>query len=310
MEAEAAHELMLSEHPACNRAEVTPLFWAGVKMWGEIQQWATDPSAEVALAAGCLTGHADIVSDYGYTVSCGDWKSGRKDRDHREQVFGYAWLLLQRSPDIQQVTVHVFWLRSQEIESYTIDRNRAGVWYQELQDHVVNWNGKYHEGPHCAFCPRRHSCPAMTAMVRADVEMFSGKTFELSTCTGPELCNHFRKIKMLQRLLEAAERNARSEIGHRGDVLDGEGGVIHYIPAEGPREIDTLKAWDALTKRLTDAELAPCLKVRLGEMESSVKAKAGKGKGAAAIRELNDELKAAGAVSRETTQRLIDERLK
>ena len=174
-----------------------------------------------------------------------------------------------------------------------------------------NWDGKYHEGSHCAFCPRRTSCPAVTAMVRADVAMFAdGRTFELSTCTGPELCGHFRKVKMLQRLLESAERNARSEIGHRGDVLDGEGGVIHYVPAEGPREVDTLKAWPSLVKRLTDEELAPCLKVRLGEMESAIKAKAGKGKGAAAIRGLNEELKAAGAVSRETTQRLCDERLK
>jgi len=137
-----------------------------------------------------------------------------------------------------------------------------------------------------------------------------GKTFELSTCTGPELCGHFRKIKMLQHLLDAAEENARSEIGHRGDVLDGEGGVIHYVEAEGPRDVDTLKAWDALTKRLTDEELAPCLKVRLGELETALKAKAGKGKGAAAVRELNEELKAAGAVSRETVQRLTDERIK
>ena len=86
--------------------------------------------------------------------------------------------------------------------------------------------------------------------------------------------------------------------------------MIHYVPAEGPREVDTLRAWPSLVKRLTDEELAPCLKVRIGEMEAAGKAKAGKGKGAAAIRELNEELKAAGAVSRETTQRLIDERLK
>ena len=306
----AAHELMLAEHPACNRDEVTPLFWAGVKMWGEIQKWAIDPSAEVALAAGCLTGHADIVSDFGL-LSCADWKSGRKDRDHKHQVFGYAWLLLQRIAEVQQVTVHVLWLREREIESYTVDRARADAWYQQLQDEVVNWNGKYHAGPHCAFCPRRTSCPAVTALVRQDVAMFAeGKTFELSTCTGPELCGHFRKIKMLQHLLDAAERNARSEIGHRGDVLDGEGGVIHYVEAEGPRDVDTLKAWDALTKRLTDEELAPCLKVRLGELETALKAKAGKGKGAAAVRELNEELKAAGAVSRETVQRLTDERIK
>ena len=311
MAPDAAHELMLAEHPACNRGEVTPLFWAGVKMWGEIQKWATDPSAEVELFSGCLTGHADVVSNFGYTVSCGDWKSGRKDRDHKHQVFGYAWLLLQRASDVQQVTVHIFWLREKEIESYTVTRERADAWYQQLQGEVVDWDGKYHAGPHCTFCPRRTSCPAVTALVRQDVEMFAdGKTFELATCTGPELCGHFRKIVMLKHLLDAAERNARSEIGHRGDVLDGEGGVIHYVPAEGPREVDTLKAWDALTKRLTDEELAPCLKVRLGELEATLKTKAGKGKGAAAIRELNDEFKAAGAVSRESTQRLTDERIK
>ena len=74
-------------------------------------------------------------------------------------------------------------------------RARADAWYQQLQDEVVNWDGKYHAGPHCTFCPRRTSCPAVTALVRQDVAMFAdGKTFELSTCTGPELCGHFRKI--------------------------------------------------------------------------------------------------------------------
>jgi hypothetical protein len=311
MAPDAAHELMLAEHPACNRGEVTPLFWAGVKMWGEIGKWMPGAYSECHYENDGLSGHLDAESTQETEGAVCDWKSGRKDHDYRQQGFGYAFLKLRKQPALKQVTVHFAWLRTQELESYTVTRERAELWYQELQDRVVNWDGKYHEGPHCAFCPRRTSCPAVTAMVRSDVAMFSdGKTFELSTCTGPELCGFFRKVKMLQRMLEAAERNARSEIGHRGDVLDGEGGVIHYVPAEGPREVDTLRAWPSLVKRLTDEELAPCLKVRLGEMEAAVKAKAGKGKGAAAIRELNEELKAAGAVSRETTQRLIDERLK
>ena len=311
MAPDAAHDLMLTEHPACNRGEVTPLFWAGVKMWGEIQKWMPNADAENEMKAGNLTGHVDAHSVGETEAIICDWKSGRKDHNYRHQGFGYAWLKLHLVQRLERSTVHFAWLRTQELESYTVDRARADAWYQELQDHVVNWDGKYHEGPHCAFCPRRHSCPAITAMVKADVAMFAdGKTFELSTCTGPELCTFWRKLAMLKRLLESAERSARSEIGHRGDVLDGEGGVIHYIPAEGPREVDTLKAWDALTKRLTDEELAPCLKVRLGELEATIKAKAGRGKGAAAIRELNEELKAAGAVSRESTQRLIDERIK
>jgi hypothetical protein len=311
MAAESAYELMLAEFPSCNRGEVTPLFWAGVKMWGEMQKWATDPSAEVALAAGCLTGHADIVSDFGYTVSCGDWKSGRKDRDHKHQVFGYAWLLLQRTADIQQVTVHLLWLREKEIESYTVDRARADVWYQELQDRVVNWDGKYREGPHCTFCPRRTSCPAVTALVRQDVAMFAdGKTFELSTCTGPELCGHFRKIKMLQRFLEAAERNARMEIGHRGEVDDGDGGLIHMVPTKGNREIAPLAAWPILSARLTDSEMAGVVEIGVGRLEDAIKAKAPRGKGAGMIREVFADLEAAGAVSREPGVKLVDERKK
>ena len=311
MEPEAAHELMLAEHPACNRGEVTPLFWAGVKMWGEIQKWMPSPQAEGEMRTEILSGHVDAQSVGPVEGVILDWKSGRKDHDYKHQGFGYAWLRVHFQPDLERVTVHFAWLRTRELESYTVTRERADSWYQQLQDEVINWNGKYHAGPHCTFCPRRTSCPAVTALVRQDVAMFAdGKAFELSTCTGPELCGHFRKIKMLQHLLDAAERNARSEIGHRGDVLDGEGGVIHYVEAEGPRDVDTLKAWDALTKRLTDEELAPCLKVRLGELETALKAKAGKGKGAAAVRELNEELKAAGAVSRETVQRLTDERIK
>ena len=309
MAPEAAHELMLVEHPACNRGEVTPLFWAGVKMWGEIREWMPGAQSELALQASILTGHADVASGAIVEGTILDFKSGRKDHDYHHQGFGYAWLLFQLRPQYERVTVHFAWLRAQELESYTVTRERAEAWSTQLTAEVINWDGKYHEGPHCQFCSRRAYCPAITAMVRADVAMFAdGKTFELSTCTGPELCDHFRKIKMLQRLLEAAERNARSEIGHRGDVLDGHGSVIHYVPTKGNREIHPLKAWDVLTARLTDQELAGVVDIRVGKLEDAIKTKAGKGKGAGAIREVFDVLDKAGAVSREPGQKLTDER--
>ena len=311
MAPEAAHELMLTEHPACNRAEVTPLFWAGVKMWGEISKWMPDAHAETYYEGGGLSGHLDAEADQGTEGTVNDWKSGRKDHDYRHQGFGYARLKLIKQPHLSRVTTHFAWLRTQEIESYTVDRARADAWYQQLQDEVVNWDGKYHEGPHCKFCPRRTSCPAVTAMVRADVAMFSdGKTFELSTCTGRELCGFFRKIKMLQQFLESAERNARIEISHRGEVDDGEGGLIHMVPTKGNREINPLLAWPILSAWLTDAEMARVVDIGVGKMETAVKAKAPKGKGAAAIRKLSEALEAVGAVSREPGQKLVDERKK
>ena len=308
---EAAMDDMMGEFPACNRGEVTPLFWAGVKMWGEISKWMPDAHAETYYEGGGLSGHLDAEADQGTEGVVNDWKSGRKDYDYRHQGFGYARLKLIKQPHLTRVTTHFSWLRTQEIESYTVTRERADAWYQQLQDEVVNWDGEYHAGPHCAFCPRRTSCPAVTALARQDVAMFAdGKVFELSTCTGPELCGHFRKIKMLQRFLDAAELNARMEISHRGEVDDGEGGLIRMVPTKGNREINPLLAWPILSARLTDAEMATVVDIGVGKMEAAVKAKAPKGKGAAAVRELSKALEAAGAISREPGQQLRDERKK
>lgn len=311
MDAQAAHDLMLIEHPACNAGEVTPLFWAGVKMWNQIREWMPEPRVEVERIIGGLSGHDDIESTVGETCAIVDWKSSRKDQDYKAQGFGYAWLFLSVNPGVDVVTVHIAWLRTQEIESYTVTRARADEWYQELQATVINWAGKYRSGPHCEHCPRRASCPAITAMARSAVEMFApGKVFTLATCTGPELAEFFRRVKLLQGLLKDAESAARLEISGRGEVDDGAGGVIHFVSTAGNREIDPLKAWDVLTGRFSDAEMATIVDIGVGKMEKAIKAKAPKGKGAAAIRELSEALEAAGAVKREPGRQLRDERRK
>ena len=155
------------------------------------------------------------------------------------------------------------------------------------------------------------TCPAITAMARSAVEMFApGKVFTLTTCTGPELAEFFRRVKLLQGLLKDAESAARLEISGRGEVDDGAGGVIHFVPTAGNREIDPLAAWPILTAKLTDEEMATVVDIGVGKMEKAIKAKAPKGKGAAAIRELSEALEAAGAVKREPGRQLRDERKK
>jgi hypothetical protein len=48
----------------------------------------------------------------------------------------------------------VLWLRDQSIENYTMSRADARSWLAELLATVVDWNGVYRPGPHCAHCPR------------------------------------------------------------------------------------------------------------------------------------------------------------
>ena len=59
-----------------------------------------------------------------------------------------------------------------------------------------------------------------------------------------------------------------------------------------------MKAWPLLQPRLSDEEIAGCMKLSAAKLDDAVAKKAGNGKGAAAKRELGEALEKAGAVER------------
>jgi phosphoglycerate dehydrogenase-like enzyme len=72
-----------------------------------------------------------------------------------------------------------------------------------------------------------------------------------------------------------------------------------------------LKAFPVLREELgfKDEELAACMKLRLGEIEKIVAKRAGRGKGAAAKRDLQARLEEADAIVLHTTEELTTRRL-
>lgn len=303
--------MLVSELPE----ETRILYYTGAKMWREhISKWMPDSEAETEFpddGSLALTGHIDRLSLRlsEKTAVVLDWKTGRKDSDYKAQGFGYALLVLAKYPELQSVTVHFAWIRTQELESYTVDRERANAWQQELCD-IYEWDGVFHPGDHCTHCRRHATCPALHAMNKQSLALVTGQTVDLASMPSPEIATLYRRLLPLAKQIESLQEAIKAEGKARGGIDDGAGRVLHYKENKGPREVDALKAWPALTERLTDEELAPCLKVRIGDVEAAIATKAGKGKGkgAAAKRDLEEALKAAGAIKQEPQFRWTDER--
>jgi hypothetical protein len=260
------------------------LYYAGAKMWREhISAWMPNSEAETECecepSTGVLVpGHIDrhsLNSDETEIVIL-DWKSGRKDNDHKEQGFGYAAGAFEKHPRLRRATVHFGWIRTQEIESYTIDRSRIVEWSQRLRNEVIEWNGVFHPGEHCEGCRRFASCEAHAAMNRQSLAVVTGKPLDLATMPGPEMATLYRRLSPLLSQIEGLQKAMRAEVKTRGEVLDGAGGVLHYVEQNAPREVDALKAWPILTEKLNDEELAACVKVSIGDVEETIAEKAAK----------------------------------
>jgi hypothetical protein len=102
------------------------------------------------------------------------------------------------------------------------------------------------------------------------------------------------------KFLDALDKSIKDFVRQSGpvDLGDGSGRVLGFVPVN-KREVAPLAAWPALSERLTDEELAECVKVSLSKCEDAVAAKATGPRGAksAARKELFSALESAGAVT-------------
>jgi hypothetical protein len=305
------------EHGA-NPDETRMLCAMGVKLWGQVkasfQGAFTETRVEKEVAPGIvLTGHADIAAVSERALRGADWKTGRKDRDHAHQLKGYAALMLLSSEDFDEVTWTGLWVRTQEIENYTMNRAGAERWLSELVARVVNWDGVFHPGSHCAHCPRNHECEAANALLRRDLAVIADRSliesveFGLDTMTPAEQVAIFRKADLVVDFAQRVRAAVKAHVEAHGDIVAD--GVRLTVTEETRRELDPLKAWPLLEAAgFTDEDFARAMTIGISKVEKVMREKAGKGQGAGAVRELDAKLRAAGAISTSTTTKLQEKR--
>lgn len=306
----------------CDEGELRALLALGARLWAAVGKAFPAPETESELVyrdpggAFVLTGHADVLSWIDRLVRIGDWKTGRRDEDHRRQLEGYCVLALDagRAFGAVEAEAYVLWVRDVELEHYRMTARQAREWLARVRDEIVAWDGRYRVGPHCEHCPRSHECPARRALVRRDVETILAHGEDLSaTDDALAALGDDGIVELLARADLAAHVGARVRaairgyVARRGDVV-GRGKRL-TLQREERVELDVLATMPVLYERgFTDDDLAEVISLSLAAAERIVAKRAGRGKGAAAVRELVAALEAEAAITTNETTKLVVKR--
>lgn len=301
--------------------ELRRLVWYGERAWEKLSPSFSSGADEkqVILADHRidlqLVGHVDLMTPISRVVHGLDWKFGRLDHDYYHQVAGYSTCILLTWPEVEQVVFTVVWCRDFEAETYTFTREVVLDWAAHFQRQVVERQAQYTTGEHCAYCPRSHSCPAITALARRDVAIFGAdgalETIKqgLMDLPSQELVDFFRRVKVVEVFAKGARESIRNEVRQRNAPQDaGDGTELVIVEQNGPRRIDPALAWEELSKRLTQAELAQVTEISASAVDVIVATNAGKGKGAAAKRELAEALERVNAIDQGRIEKMISRR--
>lgn len=297
--------------------EVGRLVWYGFEAWRELRPAFPDPFTELELDSETpefsLTGHPDLVSVQGDLLAYADWKSGYRQADFYPQLMGYGSLLLSNFPDAKKIRATLVWLRDHSMQTFSLSREEVVAWETTLAQEVVRWDGMYHAGSHCQWCPRFSSCPARKAIVRSAVEETSGDALLKLLDTAPrevlmpQLAAFWRsgKLALAEQIITRCKDLLKADVSVHGPIDLGNGRELALVPV--PRdEIKPLEAWPILGKYLTDTELAGAVKIGKTAMLTAVSDKAPKGKKKAAKDQVMAELEAANAVEKGGYDRMME----
>lgn len=293
--------------------ELGPLIWYGRQALKQLEPSFPNARSEVAVAMRLealeLTGHIDLLSDLDGIEARGvDWKSGRKEEaDYYAQVAGYAACLIL-GLGFERAVFSVVWLRSGMIETLTFTRDDVLAFAARVSARLAEV--RYRTGEHCGHCARSHNCPALIAASRRDLAIFgSNDAGDLVAQAPPEKVVELkRRIRALSSFAESLDQAIRRRVAADGPLDSGDGYALSLVEENGKRAIDTIKAFPVLQERLDDAELASCITVSARAADEAVATKAGRGRGAAAKRELAAALEAVGAVTQTVVVKLKEVR--
>jgi hypothetical protein len=293
--------------------ELGYLFRQGCIAWDEIRPRVADSPVwpewrlqAVVAPSVDLTGAADVIIEHdgGRVLEVIDWKTGRRDADHREQVLGYCLLGLENFPKAEAATSRVVWLRDLSAEIYSMRRSEMDMYKERLR--VQLGNEAYQPGEHCGYCPRKFQCEGRIEMSRAALAVIGGQRVDLATMTPDQQVALYRKAREVVdlgfRVIDQVKALAREE------PIKGMGVRLEVVQ-DSRRALKAAEAWPVLQKHLSDEALAEAVKVSITAVQEAVARDAPRGEGAGRKRAILAELEEAGAVTTTTVERLSERRL-
>ncbi|MDD4888898.1 MAG: DUF2800 domain-containing protein [Phycisphaerae bacterium] len=279
-----------------------------MKCWRELKPYMPLPRrVEETLQAPQMVGTPDVWGLYGRTARLVDYKFGRLDLDHREQLAGYAYMICSGFDPgvVETVEAVVVLVREGAMRKFVWTPGELRQWRRRLDDEVVQWDGRFHVGGHCRFCPRQFHCPARTAMIQSTIESLVHMEMPTDLTTGAAILDLYGRIKVVSQAVEQFKSYCRQQLEAGRKIDDGNGRSL-TLASRGRDAIDARLAWPILSRVLTEDELAASATINKGRMLEAVAGKAPARARGRARAEMMEALEQAGAVSR-TEYRVLTE---
>ena len=291
--------------------EVAIAFALTLKVWRDIEQWFPPPrQVEQYLEATAhgltLTGHFDVLAfaEEGTEAHLLDWKTGYLDTDCWDQQKGYGWLVCRKYPDVQKVTSFVVRSRHSTYELDTWTRGQLDAWFDKLAIHLAA--GEYRPAPStCDWCPRltaHDPCAEGVGVIRRTTSLIM-EVYDVDKDIG-EPVRAVTWARIIKKKCEEIEAWAHAAVeSSGGKLVDPTSEMALVLMPSEKKTIDFGRAEPIIRNALGSA-LPNVVQISKGKLEDALRAKAGKGKGAAMIRDVVAQLDDAGAVEVETIYRM------
>jgi hypothetical protein len=205
----------------------------------------------------------------------------------------------------------IVWVRDKEIERYSMDYDQMQQWLERMERRIVQWDGVYHPGDHCRYCPRDHECEARTAMAKASIAPFAtdAKPQDMTQWSNEKFFDMWNKVSVVLHYARKMDSAMRAHVKKHGPIRLGDQEIVSV--EEPRREINAIDAWDTFVQLgLYNEDLSNVLKVRKKELEKAIGGKAKRGQKAAAVREAFSKIEAAGAMTHSTIEKVVSRRIK
>lgn len=302
-------------HDAAERGDTTSLNEeqrAQVKECFEYVEGITELADEVHKelkldgGAGQTWGTADVVSINGEHAHVIDYKFGRwpvDDADVNLQGWAYAVGVFASFP-VSRVTVHFLIPRIDAATRHTFTREddydrlktrvATVIARAELPDPPLNPDPKA-----CQYCAAKARCPALAEKA---LMIPVNQHWELPADLNPAAITDPGQMAKVLGVIPVIEAWAKDIRGAALDMARNGGNIPGYSirSRSGKRVIkDLLAAWEILNKdfALDLCEFLPACSISITGIEDAVKAKTGKGGGAALLRQLNSRFAEEGIVT-------------
>ena len=230
-----------------------------------------------------------------------DWKTTHREDDHEAQIIAQCACVFARYPERKVIIAHTVYLRNEGAIKKRYTRAWVKQWADEFIRNTLQHPEIYRPGEWCGRCKRKFSCEALRAQRREIAEMILGAGAGMLTRDNvPEIRT---KAKMLRDILDIMDGMIRTEVLEHGPIPMGDGKELRALDVNTDR-INLRRSWEILTAKFTDEELSAFLQVHKTPMVKMIEAAAPRGQKSKASAAFMETLKAAGAVTTETSQQV------